>query len=135
MCYVCKKFPSTFTGCSSEMSNYKIASAVVRCILSQFLENLNFLNCTVSLTLIYSLFQVNAVLSLHLIFKLNTSYQTLRKPAFSIEGMKWFICVEIHYTVDDQQNIFLCFTKECITYTVDELPGFVVWLGFYPAKA
>lgn len=54
-----------------------------------------------------------------LIFKLNTSYQTFRKPAFNIEGVKWFISVEIHFTVDDRQNIFLCFTEEYITYAVD----------------
>lgn len=53
------------------------------------------------------------------IFKLNTSYQTFRKPASNIEGVKWFISVEILFSVDEQQNICLCFTKEYITYAID----------------
>lgn len=59
-----------------------------------------------------------------LIFKLNTSYQTFRKPTFNIESENRLISAEIHFTVDDKQNSFLAVLQEHIQ--CDCLPGFVV---------
>lgn len=60
------------------------------------------------------------------IFKLNAAYQTFRKPPFNIEDEKWFISAEIHFTVDDKQNIFLSvLQKNTLHMQYDSLPGFV----------
>lgn len=51
-----------------------------------------------------------------LIFKLNASYQTLRKATFNIESGNWSISAEIHFTVDDKQNIFFSVLQKNVSH-------------------